>query len=119
MNHHHHHYWNTPSTEYRPAPGLPTITSPVLPSSDNIYYTIEFYPYEQRLTILLTNLLLLTAFIYMNGINKIIILIKYGNSFIADTRPLVVGSVGPYGAHLHDGSEYDGSYADTTSVEVS
>lgn len=32
--------------------------------------------------------------------------------------PLVVGSVGPYGAHLHDGSEYDGSYADTTSVEV-
>ncbi|KOB76038.1 5-methyltetrahydrofolate, partial [Operophtera brumata] len=31
--------------------------------------------------------------------------------------PLVVGSVGPYGAHLHDGSEYDGSYADTTSVQ--
>lgn len=29
-----------------------------------------------------------------------------------------MGSVGPYGAHLHDGSEYDGSYADTTSIEV-
>lgn len=33
-----------------------------------------------------------------------------------DHIPLVVGSVGPYGAHLHDGSEYDGSYADTTIV---
>lgn len=32
--------------------------------------------------------------------------------------PLIVGSVGPYGAHLHDGSEYDGSYADTTTVET-
>ncbi|XP_062535752.1 AP2-associated protein kinase 1 isoform X2 [Armigeres subalbatus] len=27
--------------------------------------------------------------------------------------PWVVGSIGPYGAHLHDGSEYTGSYADT------
>lgn len=35
-----------------------------------------------------------------------------------DHEPLVVGSVGPYGAHLHDGSEYDGSYADTTSIQV-
>lgn len=26
--------------------------------------------------------------------------------------------MGPYGAHLHDGSEYDGSYADTTSIQV-
>uniref|UniRef100_A0A182NLB1 Protein kinase domain-containing protein n=1 Tax=Anopheles dirus TaxID=7168 RepID=A0A182NLB1_9DIPT len=26
--------------------------------------------------------------------------------------PWVVGSVGPYGAHLHDGSEYTGAYAD-------
>lgn len=32
--------------------------------------------------------------------------------------PWIVGAVGPYGAHLHDGSEYDGSYGDTTSVEV-
>lgn len=32
--------------------------------------------------------------------------------------PLVVGSIGPFGAHLHDGSEYDGSYADTTSIET-
>ncbi|XP_041971815.1 homocysteine S-methyltransferase-like [Aricia agestis] len=32
--------------------------------------------------------------------------------------PLIVGSVGPYGAHLHDGSEYDGSYADNTTVET-
>lgn len=26
--------------------------------------------------------------------------------------PWVVGSIGPYGAHLHDGSDYTGSYAD-------
>lgn len=26
--------------------------------------------------------------------------------------PLIVASIGPYGAHLHDGSEYTGSYAD-------
>lgn len=32
--------------------------------------------------------------------------------------PLVAGSVGPYGAHLHDGSEYDGNYADKTSVDT-
>ncbi|XP_037977251.2 homocysteine S-methyltransferase YbgG [Plutella xylostella] len=35
-----------------------------------------------------------------------------------EQQPLVVGSVGPYGAHLHDGSEYDGSYADTTDVQT-
>lgn len=32
--------------------------------------------------------------------------------------PLVVGSVGPYGAHLHDGSEYTGDYADNTPSET-
>lgn len=37
---------------------------------------------------------------------------------ISEQVPLIVGSVGPYGAHLHDGSEYDGSYADTTTVQV-
>ena len=29
--------------------------------------------------------------------------------------PWVVGSIGPYGAHLHDGSEYTGAYADHAS----
>lgn len=33
-------------------------------------------------------------------------------------RPLIVGSVGPYGASLHDASEYTGSYAATTSQET-
>lgn len=33
--------------------------------------------------------------------------------------PLVAGSVGPYGAFLHDGSEYTGAYAEEMSVEVS
>ncbi|CRK88409.1 CLUMA_CG002188, isoform A [Clunio marinus] len=32
--------------------------------------------------------------------------------------PLIFASIGPYGAHLHDGSEYTGSYADTVSVET-
>lgn len=32
--------------------------------------------------------------------------------------PLIVGSVGPYGASLHDGSEYTGSYAITTSQKI-
>ncbi|XP_062306713.1 homocysteine S-methyltransferase [Osmerus eperlanus] len=31
--------------------------------------------------------------------------------------PLVAGSVGPYGAYLHDGSEYTGVYAEEMSVE--
>lgn len=33
-------------------------------------------------------------------------------------RPLIAGSVGPYGAYLHDGSEYRGTYADTTSADT-
>lgn len=32
-------------------------------------------------------------------------------------RPLVAGSVGPYGAFLHNGSEYTGAYAEQMSVE--
>lgn len=31
----------------------------------------------------------------------------------------VAGSVGPYGACLHDGSEYTGKYIDTVSEQVS
>lgn len=34
------------------------------------------------------------------------------------TPLIIAGSVGPYGAHLHDGSEYDGHYADWTSPET-
>lgn len=43
--------------------------------------------------------------------------------FVSDSRPagqgcpLVAGSVGPYGAFLHDGSEYTGAYAEGMSVE--
>lgn len=33
-------------------------------------------------------------------------------------QPLVAGSVGPYGAFLHDGSEYTGAYEAGMSVEV-
>lgn len=41
---------------------------------------------------------------------------KYCIHFLA--KPRIVGSVGPYGASLHDGSEYTGSYAQTTSVNT-
>lgn len=37
---------------------------------------------------------------------------------LLERKPLIVGSVGPYGAHLHDGSEYDGNYADKTAIET-
>ncbi|XP_022623702.1 uncharacterized protein LOC111238457 [Seriola dumerili] len=43
--------------------------------------------------------------------------------FVSDSRPtgqrhpLVAGSVGPYGAFLHNGSEYTGSYAEEMSIE--
>ncbi|CAG5055730.1 unnamed protein product [Parnassius apollo] len=33
-------------------------------------------------------------------------------------KPLIAGSVGPYGAYLHDGSEYLGNYADKISSET-
>ncbi|XP_072943025.1 translin-associated factor X-interacting protein 1-like isoform X2 [Epargyreus clarus] len=33
-------------------------------------------------------------------------------------KTFVAGCIGPYGAHLHDGSEYDGSYADRTAEET-
>lgn len=29
----------------------------------------------------------------------------------------MVGSIGPYGAHLHDGSEYTGNYIDVVTKE--
>lgn len=32
-------------------------------------------------------------------------------------NPLIFASIGPYGAHLHDGSEYTGSYVESVSVE--
>lgn len=35
-----------------------------------------------------------------------------------DAHPQIVGSIGPYGAALHDGSEYTGNYADKISKKV-
>lgn len=35
-----------------------------------------------------------------------------------DEEIIVGGSIGPYGAMLHDRSEYTGSYLDSTSTEV-
>ena len=36
-----------------------------------------------------------------------------------DREILIAGSVGPYGACLHDGSEYTGDYVDHMTKEVS
>lgn len=46
---------------------------------------------------------------------------NFSNKYILTDRkmPLVAGSVGPYGAFLHDGSEYTGAYESWMSVEVS
>ncbi|CAD7079598.1 unnamed protein product [Hermetia illucens] len=46
--------------------------------------------------------------------------------FLAKTRlavnkkglPLIAASIGPYGAHLHDGSDYSGDYAEKVKPEV-
>lgn len=35
-----------------------------------------------------------------------------------DKNPLIAASIGPYGAHLHDGSEYTGSYAKVVAPET-
>ncbi|KAJ8980883.1 hypothetical protein NQ317_011266 [Molorchus minor] len=43
---------------------------------------------------------------------------RYEEEFPGTRRPLIAGSVGPYGASLHDGSEYTGSYAKTTSLQT-
>lgn len=32
--------------------------------------------------------------------------------------PMIIASIGPYGAHLHDGSEYTGEYADYVPAKV-
>ncbi|XP_013162928.1 PREDICTED: homocysteine S-methyltransferase YbgG-like [Papilio xuthus] len=37
---------------------------------------------------------------------------------LLNSTPLIAGSVGPYGAHLNDGSEYRGNYADKISSET-
>ena len=33
-------------------------------------------------------------------------------------KPLVAGSIGPYGACLNDGSEYHGNYVSTVDMKV-
>jgi S-methylmethionine-dependent homocysteine/selenocysteine methylase len=42
---------------------------------------------------------------------------QYLNVTKCETIPWIVGSIGPYGAHLHDGSEYTGSYSTSVSAE--
>ena len=41
-----------------------------------------------------------------------------GNNNIENKNPVIAGSCGPYGASLHDGSEYNGAYGKTTPREV-
>ncbi|GAB0095498.1 uncharacterized protein DMENIID0001_108900 [Sergentomyia squamirostris] len=46
------------------------------------------------------------------------------NKFLAEANPApkevpwIVASIGPYGAHLHDGSEYTGEYAEKVDADV-
>lgn len=35
---------------------------------------------------------------------------------VPEREPLIFASIGPYGAHLHDGSEYNGSYEKKVSA---
>ncbi|XP_072246191.1 uncharacterized protein [Leuresthes tenuis] len=51
----------------------------------------------------------------MSGVHLAKEMVKRFDS--GQTCPLVAGSVGPYGAFLHDGSEYSGAYAEEMSVE--
>lgn len=39
------------------------------------------------------------------------------NKNVTNQKPLIAGSCGPYGASLHDGSEYTGSYCTSVSRE--
>lgn len=42
--------------------------------------------------------------------------LKELDTVIKEDVPLILASIGPYGAHLHDGSEYTGGYADLVST---
>lgn len=44
-------------------------------------------------------------------------MVRSANGITETDLPLVLGSVGPYGAMLHDGSEYNGSYTDRVSKD--
>lgn len=49
--------------------------------------------------------------------SKYINKVQESNGSVQSNLPLIFGSVGPYGAMLHDGSEYNGSYTDKVSRE--
>ncbi|XP_023296873.2 homocysteine S-methyltransferase 1-like [Lucilia cuprina] len=49
--------------------------------------------------------------------DKYIEKVEKENGSLEAGLPLILGSVGPYGAMLHDGSEYNGSYTDKVSKE--
>lgn len=49
--------------------------------------------------------------------DKYVDMVRKANGISETGLPLVLGSVGPYGAMLHDGSEYNGSYTDKVSKE--
>uniref|UniRef100_A0A1A9WKZ8 Hcy-binding domain-containing protein n=1 Tax=Glossina brevipalpis TaxID=37001 RepID=A0A1A9WKZ8_9MUSC len=53
----------------------------------------------------------------MQAKNKYIERLKKCNQYKEAGLPLIMGSIGPYGAMLHDGSEYDGSYTEKVSKQ--
>ncbi|XP_067624618.1 AP2-associated protein kinase 1-like isoform X4 [Eurosta solidaginis] len=48
---------------------------------------------------------------------KYIEMVEQANGIPEPGLPLILASIGPYGAHLHDGSEYKGSYSKRVSSE--
>ncbi|KAF4523335.1 hypothetical protein B566_EDAN013527 [Ephemera danica] len=57
----------------------------------------------------------LSATLARRAVDEYLATAAAGGALLA--RPLVAGSVGPYGAALHNGSEYRGEYVDTVSEE--
>ncbi|XP_043263199.1 homocysteine S-methyltransferase 2-like [Colletes gigas] len=62
-------------------------------------------------------LLQLAVHLAKKAVNDYVIEIADNND-IENKKPLIAGSCGPYGASLHDGSEYNGAYGKTVSRET-
>lgn len=61
---------------------------------------------------------LIKATVQLAHVARARFLSEMGKSNSTIDIPWIVGSIGPYGAHLHDGSEYTGSYADYVTIDT-
>lgn len=53
-----------------------------------------------------------------NAKNKFLHMTESLNEATEAGLPLLLASIGPYGAHLHDGSEYSGTYSKEVTKEI-